>query len=246
MPLVPALRRKRGGARRPPHRRRQRGQHPHTFRNPPKPIPLLALRPLSNRLFDGRAPPCRRVFPGPGGCPYSLAPHPFPPTVEGRASVPLPVLAALSGVILAILRVLPLWDREAFRVDDGLLLTFAAFFLFVDHLETQLPGRFAYPHAVFALSVGLSQVLGNVPAAIFLAPLTAAWKAHLWGVHPGGFDGQPDRARAISRGRGVRSAGAFSSSTPSPRRRRWDLARALCPPPRLTGPSGKAKVKLGR
>ena len=128
-----------------------------------------------------------------------LSPPPLAPPEEGRVSTSLPVLAALFGVILVILRVLPLWtsvlalfllalwDRKAFRVDYGLLLTFAAFFLLVDNLETLLPARFAHPHAVFALSMGLSQVLSNVPAAIFLAPLTPSWKALLWGANVGGF-----------------------------------------------------------
>jgi len=123
-------------------------------------------------------------------------------------------------------------------VDYGLLLTFAAFFLLVDNPETLLPAR-------FALSMGPCRVLSKAPAAIFLAPLTASWKVLLWGVNVGGF-GAPVASMANPIAlrlflKGARTAGAFSSSTPSPRRRRYSGSGYS-----LTGPSGKAKVKLGR
>ena len=41
--------------------------------------------------------------------------------------------------------------------------------------------------AAFALGAGLSQIMSNVPAAIFLAPFTEDWRALAWGVNVGGF-----------------------------------------------------------
>jgi len=117
-----------------------------------------------------------------------------------RLSGPVwPELLALLIVLLVVLKVLPLpaslaalglllaLNRRAFRVDYGLLLTFAAFFLLVDNLEALLAPRLAHPDHVFALSVLLSQGLSNVPTAILLAPLTENWRALLWGVNVGGF-----------------------------------------------------------
>ncbi len=127
------------------------------------------------------------------------------PAPAARREVPplsgpvLPELLALLLLIAVVLRVLPFgasllalfllltFHPRAFRVDYGLLLTFAAFFLFVDNLEALLAARLAHPHSVFALSVLLSQGLSNVPTAILLAPLTENWRALLWGVNVGGF-----------------------------------------------------------
>jgi len=118
------------------------------------------------------------------------------PRLSGRI---WPELLALLIVLLVVLKVLPLpaslaalallltLNRRAFRVDYGLLLTFAAFFLLVDNLEALLAPRLAHSHSVFALAVLVSQGLSNVPTAILLAPLTENWRALLWGVNVGGF-----------------------------------------------------------
>ncbi len=126
-------------------------------------------------------------------------PAPFGGKSPARGRLGLP-LAALLVVIGAVLRVLPLpatlvalgllllADRGAFRaVDSGLFLTFAAFFLLVDNLEALVPLAFPHRFPVFALAVLLSQGLGNVPAAVFLAPFTPHWRTLLWGVNVGGF-----------------------------------------------------------
>ena len=41
--------------------------------------------------------------------------------------------------------------------------------------------------AAFALGAGMSQLMSNVPATIFLAPFTEEWRALAWGVNIGGF-----------------------------------------------------------
>jgi Na+/H+ antiporter NhaD/arsenite permease-like protein len=73
------------------------------------------------------------------------------------------------------------------RVDYALLLTFLGFFLFVDNLEALLPLRLSDQQGVFLPAVALSQVLSNVPTAVFIAPFTHHWRALLWGVNAGGF-----------------------------------------------------------
>jgi Na+/H+ antiporter NhaD/arsenite permease-like protein len=79
-------------------------------------------------------------------------------------------------------------------VDWLLLLVFALMFInmnllaglpavreMADHLLLQLPGE-AFTGAVLS-----SQIMSNVPAAIFLASFTDDWRALAWGVTVGGF-----------------------------------------------------------
>jgi len=126
-------------------------------------------------------------------------PAPFVPESppQGRLGLPLTALLVVIGVVLRFLPLsatlialglLLLSDRGAFQtVDYGLLLTFAAFFLLVDNLQSLLPLAFLHRFPVFASAVLLSQGLSNVPAAVFLAPFTSHWRTLLWGVNVGGF-----------------------------------------------------------
>ena len=124
---------------------------------------------------------------------------------SGRGIPPRTWIAlALFGVIaLVVLRLLPLWvvalalpvllaiDRGVLRrMDWGLLVTFAAFFVFAAN-AARMPG---VERAVTVLFGGgevlgsalASQVISNVPAAILLAPFSADPLALLVGVNVGG------------------------------------------------------------
>lgn len=97
------------------------------------------------------------------------------------------------GLLLLLLcAVVLVFDRSVFKLADyGLLVTFLCFFIFVGNLGeveavrnlliTALEGR------EFWLSVGLSQIISNVPAAVLLAGFTDAGKELLLGVNVGGL-----------------------------------------------------------
>ena len=149
-------------------------------------------------------------------------------------AAPGAALAALLLTLAGVLRLLPLpltpiaallvllADRRAFwAIDYGLLLTLAGFFLLVDNLEALLPVRLAGEHGVFLLALALSQVLSNVPTAVFLAPFTDHWRALLWGVNAGGF-GTPLASLANLIGLRLFLAGAGPSD-----RRRFLLGYAI-------------------
>lgn len=78
-------------------------------------------------------------------------------------------------------------------VDWALLLVFVLMFVNlgllgqVSAISALVESRMQAQGAVFALGAGLSQVMSNVPAAIFLAPFTDDWRALAWGVNVGGF-----------------------------------------------------------
>ncbi len=101
--------------------------------------------------------------------------------------------------ILAILKIIPIWitcaallhaliwDRRSFKVDYILLLTFFCFFGFTDNLLHMINMKINTPSQVFLFSAFFSQVISNVPAALFFSDFTLHWKALLWGVSVGGF-----------------------------------------------------------
>ena len=95
----------------------------------------------------------------------------------------------LLGVVVVCLAV---FDREIFRkVDYCLLLTFVCFFVFAGNMG-RIPAvdRFlvwAVEQAPLAVSVGLSQVISNVPTAVLLAGFTDNGKALLVGTNLGGL-----------------------------------------------------------
>lgn len=107
--------------------------------------------------------------------------------------------------ILTVLRVIPwqavlvvtvvamaLTHRDVLRkVDYGLLLTFVCLFVFtgniahIDAVSSALEGLMVW-EPMFA-SLGISQVISNVPAATLLSGFTADWQGLLVGVDVGGF-----------------------------------------------------------
>jgi len=105
----------------------------------------------------------------------------------------------LAIVLLAVFRVLPLlsavvvilfaliFDRKSLKVDYSLLLTFVFFFGIADNLKVILGSEIVHAEDVFLFSALASQVMSNVPAALFFAHRTPEWQALLWGVNAGGF-----------------------------------------------------------
>lgn len=95
----------------------------------------------------------------------------------------------LLGIVVAALLV---FDRKLFaKVDYGLLVTFLAFFVFVGNL-TRIPAVSEWLSALlqkapFWISVGCSQVISNVPAAILLSGFTDAADALILGTNVGGL-----------------------------------------------------------
>lgn len=92
---------------------------------------------------------------------------------------------------IAIVGVL-LWDyRILAKADYMLLLTFVAFFVFVGNVK-QIPaindfvGKLISDNVIFA-SIGISQVISNVPAAVLLSGFTTDGAALLCGVNIGGL-----------------------------------------------------------
>ncbi len=65
-------------------------------------------------------------------------------------------------------------------VDLGLLARLPA-------IAAAVPAALEGPGGAYLLGAALSQVMSNVPAAIFLAPFTEDWPALAWGVSVGGF-----------------------------------------------------------
>lgn len=135
--------------------------------------------PMSPRvLSESRAPDARR-------------------TAGFAALFALCVLAVLHvvplGIVLVMVCAVSLaLDREAFRqVDYALLATFVCFFVFSGNLmhvegvaDAVASALGAYP---FAVALGASQVISNVPAAVLLAPFADTWQPLLLGVDVGGL-----------------------------------------------------------
>lgn len=102
-------------------------------------------------------------------------------------------------MILVVLKMLPFWvsfavvlyaavfERELFLVDYFLLGIFFMFFGFTDNLQRIIHITSVPKGSVFILSAILSQFMSNVPATLFLADFTKAWKELLWGVSVGGY-----------------------------------------------------------
>lgn len=100
----------------------------------------------------------------------------------------LPHYIAAAAVIIGLL----LFDRRIFlRIDYGLLLTFAALFVFVGNIA-RIPAVYdivsslsgAHP---FAVSVAGSQLISNVPAALLISGFTDNYAELLKGVNAGGL-----------------------------------------------------------
>lgn len=100
-------------------------------------------------------------------------------------AVPVPVALVVVGVGLLFA------DRRVFvRTDWGLLVTFAAFFVFsgnlarIDAVSEAFAGWLA--GGAFVPGALLSQVISNVPAAVVLSRFTGDWQGLLAGVNVGG------------------------------------------------------------
>lgn len=113
----------------------------------------------------------------------------------GYAPVILAIEAGFAIPAAVVLCVLFLWQARpvALGIDWLLLLIFALMFINLG-LLAQLPVMqqlvtllLHLPGGVFTSSVLLSQLLSNVPAAIFLQNFTDDWQALSWGVTVGGF-----------------------------------------------------------
>lgn len=135
--------------------------------------------------------PCRRIT-------ISTAPPRLP---VGRTAL---YLALFAFSILLVFRVVPFYaglavvvpvllvaDRRALRrVDYGLLLTFAAFFVFAGNLA-RVPAVQSFfagllTGNVLVVSALSCQCISNVPTAILLSQFTADYRALLMGVNIGG------------------------------------------------------------
>ena len=94
----------------------------------------------------------------------------------------LPVYSGLVVILFAII-----FDRQALRVDYGLLLSFLFFFGVADNLKIILEQSINHSEHIFLISALASQVISNVPATLVFAKLTPDWPALLWGANAGGF-----------------------------------------------------------
>lgn len=97
-------------------------------------------------------------------------------------------LIVLALVILYLL----VFSRKTFsKVDYGLLLTFICFFVFSENIASvtwiqEKLTHFISVNGILA-SVGVSQVISNVPAAVLLSGFTDNWKGLLIGTNIGGL-----------------------------------------------------------
>ncbi len=108
-------------------------------------------------------------------------------------------LVLFFSFIMALLKILPLYigllalvyaiffDKKSLGIDWVLLITFLAFFGFTDNIEHLLKISIDNPLEAFLYPAIGSQIISNVPGALFFADFTCNWKALLWGVSVGGF-----------------------------------------------------------
>jgi len=108
-------------------------------------------------------------------------------------------LLLLLVMIFVVLKVLPFWfsfvvfvyavffDRKLLLIDYFLLGIFFMFFGFTDNLQRIIHITSVPKGSVFILSAVLSQMMSNVPATLFFADFTRAWRQLLWGVSVGGY-----------------------------------------------------------
>lgn len=106
----------------------------------------------------------------------------------------LVVLRVINYIAVLIITVIAtiIFDRKILkRVDYSLLLTFAAFFIFVGNIERIEVFNSFFERAVVGREVGtgiiLSQIISNVPATLLLSGFATNYKALLIGVNIGGL-----------------------------------------------------------
>lgn len=94
--------------------------------------------------------------------------------------------------LIAVVVCLVIADRRIFcRIDYGLLLTFAALFVLVGNLA-RIDAVYGFIYGItkdhpFAISVGASQIISNVPAALLISGFTDNYTEILKGVNIGGL-----------------------------------------------------------
>ena len=108
-------------------------------------------------------------------------------------------LFLLVVVVLAVLRILPVWvalssmlfallfDQKSLKIDYALLLTFLAFLGLTGNIKMMIGGMIHHPGHIFTLSSVMSQFISNVPTTLLLNKFTTQWEALLWGTNVGGF-----------------------------------------------------------
>ena len=124
------------------------------------------------------------------------------PAANGRQAVLS--ACALACCVAAVVGVLPSWAclvcvaaltlagdaRLPLRIDWGLIVTFAAFFVFSGNLARMPEVRETFAAwleaGAFVPAALLSQLISNVPAAIVLSGFTGDWAGLLAGVNVGG------------------------------------------------------------
>lgn len=166
------------------------------------------------------------------------------PVVVTEASTPLKrgrvlgLAALLALCIAAVLGVVPVWaalvvvfgallmtDRAGLgQTDWGLIVTFAAFFVFSGNMA-RIPAVAALfegwlEQGAFVPGALLSQIISNVPAAVVLARFTGDWPGLLMGVNVGGV-GTPIASLATLIV--VAQYGAIARTLGLPRGRLWPL-----------------------
>ncbi len=148
---------------------------------------LLALVPLG---FAAR----RLALPG-EGAPLALRPGMMAVSLSAYPAFLALVNAgfALPAAGVVIILYLLLFPSVLRWVDWPLLLVFVLMFVDLGLLgrlpaiAESIPLAMEIPGGAYTLGAGLSQVMSNVPAAIFLAPFVEDWRALAWGVSVGGF-----------------------------------------------------------
>ncbi len=108
-------------------------------------------------------------------------------------------LILLVVVVLAVLRVLPVWtallsilfalicDRKSLKIDYPLLFTFLVFLGLTGNIKMMIGGMIHHPGHIFILSSVMSQFISNVPTTLLLDKFTTQWEALLWGTNVGSF-----------------------------------------------------------
>ena len=156
------------------------------------PYTLLSGLMLLLCLLPGRSAPLAGLAPG-GAEPslrrrrtgmYLLL---FLASVSSVAKL-LPVWLLTAAVVVCVLAA----DRRVLRrVDWSLLLTFAAFFVFIGNMGRVPAFRSLLEQAIsgheLVTAVCASQVISNVPAALLLSGFTSEWDALIVGTNLGGL-----------------------------------------------------------
>ncbi|AEA34284.1 SLC13 family permease [Hippea maritima] len=117
-------------------------------------------------------------------------------TPKGNYKIYLALLMLMLGVVL---RLIPIWfgvsvaayalifDRKSLKIDYFLIGIFFMFFGLTDNLRHLINISSQLKESVVIFSAFLSQLISNVPTALFLSDFTNDWQRLLWGVSIGGY-----------------------------------------------------------